>query len=212
MVRAQPGVGSGLEAGLLYGGSSYSFDGTAWDGRIEDAGGFRVRNAGGGNPTARIDATPLWTYLLGSLLAPCSGVADPVAMIDCINWAKNSGTVIFDVGIINSARFGFTPGVWELDFLTPGALYHIKEYRPVYLDTTYYGCNASSCLISHTPGVDDTGACMPDPVLTTCGTPGPGNRGLHAVTAYVLDQSILPPGAKTPSPGASNQRQYSLSE
>lgn len=212
MVKAQPGVGSALEDGLLYGGSSYSFDGSAWDGRIEDAGGFLVRSAGGGNPTARIDATPLWTYLLGGLPGPCSGVADPVAMIGCISWAKGSGTEIFDVNIINSARFGFTPGVWEPDFLTPGSLYHIKEYRPVYIDTTYYGCNASSCLISHTPGVPDTGPCLPAPVLTTCGTPGQGNRGLQAVTAYVLDQTILPDGAKTPSPGASNQRQYSLSK
>lgn len=210
-VRGQPGVGSGLEDGMLYGGSLFSSTGP-YPGRIQDSSGFLVRNNGAGNPQARIDDTPLWSFLKSALPAPCSGITTPAAMISCINWAKATGTEIFEDAIIGSPRFGFTPEVWSPDFLTPGSYYYIKDYRPVYIDTTYYGCDASNCVISHTAGVADAGACPNLAVLTTCGTPGAGNRSLDAVTAYVLSKDILPDVAKTPSPGAENQRRFNLSE
>ncbi len=214
MADGQPGVGSALEDGLLYGGSSYTIDGIPYPGRIEDSSGFLVRDAQGSTPAARIDDTTLWSYLAGGLPGPCSSatVDTPQEMVSCIGWAKSTGTEIFIDDIIFAPRFGFTPGVWELDFLTPGSAYHIKEYRPVYMDTTYYGCTSSSCDIVHTVGVADGGPCGPDPEFVTCGTPGPGNKGLDAVAAYILDPSILPDVAKTPNPGAANQRSYALSE
>jgi Flp pilus assembly protein TadG len=210
MVTGQSGVGSNLDIGLTQGGTFHS--NVPYDGRIEDAGGFLVRNAGGGNPESRVDNNPLWSYLLGGLSGACSAVSSPAQMVACIDQAKSSGTVIFTDSIVDSPRFGFTALMYEPGFLTPGADYHIQSYLPVFLDTTFYGCNASGCTIVHTPGVAETGACLPAPVQVTCGTPGPGNSGLDAITAYILDADILPAAAQTPFPGSANQRTFSLAE
>ena len=61
-------------------------------------------------------------------------------------------------------------------------------------------------------GVADSGACPPSPQQLTCGTPGNGNTGLQAVTSYILSPDILPEAAKTPYPGADNQRSFALVE
>jgi Flp pilus assembly protein TadG len=210
MVVGQPGVGSNLEDGLLYGGSVHSTTGP-YPGRL--AGSFLVRNSGGGNLEARIDNTPLWDFLTPTS-GDCSSasVDTPEEMVTCIASAKASGTVVFSDAIANSRRFAFTPAVWESDFLNPNSYYYVKGYQPVYLDATYYGCSDNSCDALHTVGVDDSGSCPEEPEFITCGTPGPGNRPLVAVTAYILDPEILPPAAKTPQPGAANQRSFNLSQ
>jgi hypothetical protein len=212
MAQGQSGVGSALEAGLVYGGSSYSLDGSSYDGAIEDGGGFKVRKSGGGKPEVKVDDTPLWDYLKSGLGGPsCGGVDTPAEMLACIAWAKSTGTEIFDESIVDSDRFGFTPEVAEFDFLTPGSYYHIIGYRPVFVDTTYWGCNSNGCEMVHTTGVADSGACPPAPELITCGTPGFHTNGLVAVTAYVLSATILPDEAKEPGPGSAGQRRYNLS-
>jgi hypothetical protein len=210
MAQGQSGVGSALEAGLVYGGTAHSLDGSSYDGRIEDGSGVRVRRSGGGGPEVRVDNAPLWSYLSYTSGA-CSGVNTPAEMLTCIAWAKSNNTEIFDDSIVDAARFGFTPEVAEFDFLTPGSYYHIIGYRPVYIDTTYYGCNSSGCGIVHTPGVSDTGICPPVPEFVTCGTAGRSTDGLVAVTAYVLSAGILPEVAQTPGPGQEGQRRYNLS-
>jgi hypothetical protein len=211
MVGTQPGNGSALETAMLYGSSVLSING-AYPGRIEGS-DFRVRNAGGSTPAADIDATPLWSFLKPGLGTECTGVSDPTAMIDCINWAKLNSTEIFEDSIITSKRFGFTPEVWEANFMTPSYEYHIKGYRPVYIDTTYYKCNNNGCNVAHTVGVADTGPCPVGPaVLITCGTPGDQSDNLTAVTAYILHPDILPPIAKEPGPGDDDQRFYNLSK
>jgi hypothetical protein len=213
MAQGQPGVGSALEAGLVYGGSGYSLDGSPYDGRIEDGSGFKVRNAGGGQPQTKVDDTPLWDYLKSTTTIPsCNGADEPDEMIACIADAKSAGAVVFEDSIVDAARFGFTPEVAEPTFLTPGSFYHIIGYRPVYIDTTFYGCNSSGCDIVHTPAVSDSGACPPGPESITCGTPGQQNKSLVAVTAYVLSAGILPDLAKEPAPGDDGQRRFSLSE
>ena len=220
MADGQPGVGSNLEDGMLYGGSAYAA--AAYPGRIQDSSGFLVRNSGGSTPEARIDPTPLWNYLVeDNDMAPLNGTACdndnafvPALMITCISLAKASNWVVFNGNLVTSTRFGWTPGVWEDDFLTPGQAYHIKGYQPVYIDTTFFGCNANGCDIMYTPGVADSGVCPsnpPDPQIT-CGTPGPKNKGLDAVTAYILSQSIVPDNAKSPAPGDPNQRSFNLTE
>jgi hypothetical protein len=212
MAQGQSGVGSALEDGMLYGGSAYSLDGTSYDGRIEDGSGFKVRNSGGSTPEVKVDDVALWNYLKGGLTGtPCDNVDEPAEMLACINWAKSTNTEIFKETIIESQRFGFTPEVKEPDFLTPGSYYHIVGYRPVFIDTTYYGCNASGCGIVHTPEIPDMGECPPSPEFVTCGTPGSKTKGLDAVTAYILEPEILPDVAKSPSPGEDGQRRYNLS-
>lgn len=213
MAQGQPGVGSNLEDGMLYGGSAHSTTGP-YPGRIQDSGGFLVRNAGGSKAAARIDNTTLWSFLKTGLGGLCNNtlVDTPAEMIACISSAKSTGTEIFENDIALSSRFGFTPDVWELTFLTPGQYYHIKGYRPVYIDTTYYGCNAGGCDVVHTTGVADSGPCPGVEEFITCGTPGAHNKNLQAVTAYVLDSSILPPAAKEPGPGSAAQRFFNLSD
>lgn len=213
MVKGQPGVGSALEDGLLFGGSAHSSKGP-YDGRIEDASGFKVRNGGGPNPAVWVDDIPLWTYLNANPLTPCdkSTVDTPAEMVACIDWAKSTSTEVFSDTIITSPRFGFTPEVYELDFLTPGSYYHIKDYRPVFIDTTFYKCTANKCNVVYTPGVIDSGPCPTDPEFITCGTPGNKNDDLNAVSAYILSASILPDVAKQPGPGEAGQRRYNLSD
>jgi hypothetical protein len=210
MVVGQPGVGSNLDVGLTQGGSANAV--APYDGRIEDSGGVTVRNAGGGNPATVIDDTTLWSFLIGGLTGPCNSVNSPAEMTACLNWAKSTGTVIFDDDIGDAPRFGFTALMYEDDFLTPGTTYHIESFLPVYLDATFYGCNANTCDIVHTVGVSDSGSCPPAPELLTCGIPGSHNRGLQAVTAYILDPDILPESVSTPFPGAVNQRSFALAE
>ncbi len=216
MADGQPGVATGLENGLLYGGSSYSLDGSSYDGLLEDGSGLLVRNSGGPKAAARVDDTPLWDYLAGGIPGvDCAGVNTPAEMLSCIAWAKANSVAIFDDSIITSQRFGFTPEVAEADFTSgSSAPYHIVGYRPVYVDTTFYGCSAgpNQCDIIHTPGVANADPCPVDPQWVTCGVPGAWNDNLNAVTAYVLSASILPEVARSPSPGEDGQRRFSLSE
>lgn len=215
MLKAQPGNGSALEQGLLYGDSAYSP--SPYNGRIEDSGGYKVRNSQGSTPTAWVNDVPLWSYLdTSSSLdgTPCDDatVNTPVAMEACVNWAKSGPTVVFNNDLVTAQRYGWVPQLWESSFGPPATVYHIKDYLPVYLDTTYYECNANSCFIQHTPGVADSGMCPNNPpdARITCGTPGGGNRSLNAISGYVLSQSIVPDNAKTPAPGSVNQRNYNL--
>ncbi|MEX2655550.1 MAG: hypothetical protein WD532_11050, partial [Acidimicrobiia bacterium] len=144
MARAQPGVGSqaSFEEGMLYGGSAYSTE--PYDGRLEDAGGYQVRNSQGSTAAVVLNNEPLWNYLLADPPGTdCDGVDTPEDMLTCISWAKANSQVIFKSGIgglVTAQRYGWTPAVWEDEFGTPSTDYHIKGYTPIYLDTTLYGC------------------------------------------------------------------------
>ena len=204
MAFGQPGVGSNLDPGLTVGGSVNSINGP-YPGRLSRGGNLMtVRGPQGGNPITTIDDTPLWDYLLPGV---CPGVSDVPGMQVCLN-AWTSG-VMFEDDIADAIRFGFVPEMWEDDFGTPGTPYHIEDFRPVYLDSTYYGCTANSCDIVHTPGMPDAGSCGVAPI-TTCGVPGSGNDGLVAVTAFILRADMLPEGARWPYPGDPNQVIFSL--
>jgi hypothetical protein len=214
-LNGQPGVGSGLEAGLAYGGTAYSA--AAYPGAIQDTSafptGFTVRNAGGPKGAVQLDNIPLWDYLLSNPPgSACDTVTNPVEMDGCLSFAKGAGLEVFDPSLADAGRFGWVPELLEADFT--GNPYHIAGFRPVYLDTTYYSCNATLCEIMHTPGVGSavTPACPATPPDTriTCGTPGNWNKDMAAVTAYVLSEAIVPDGAKAPPPGSSNQRSYNL--
>ncbi len=214
MVYAETGNQT-IEQGFLYGGSDYSA--VAYPGRIQqNSGGYLVRGPQGNTLAARIDSTPIWSYLRGSLGGtPCdkATVDTPPEMLACLAWARAGSHVIFNDDLVNARRFGWTPAVWETNFGQGSSVpYHIKGYQPVYLDTTFYGCNASQCSIMHTPGVADMGTCPSNPAdaQITCGTPGSGNKELVAISAYSLDTSIVPNNAKAPSPGSENQRTFNL--
>lgn len=225
VVDSQTGVGSGLEQGLVWGGSAYSP--TPYPGKIWHSAGTTVRDAGGPNPATRINDDPLWNYLIDdaddpSLSGtPCdddnilgaSPGERPSLMDACITYAKTSDKVIFNDDLAGTTRFGWVPHIWEATF--SGNPYYIRLFRPVYLDTTWYSCSSNSCDIMHTPGVpEDPEACPvePDETRITCGMPGDHNMTLQAVTSWILDPDIVPDNAKTPTPGSANQRTYALTE
>lgn len=219
LVDSQTGIGSNLEDGLLYGGSSYSP--SSYPGRIEDSSGYKVRNGGGSTPAAYVNDNPLWSYLSTSSslnFTPCDDttVVDPATMESCIAWAKANLKEVFNEHLVNDSRFGWVPELWESDFgaISSGKNYHIKDFRPVYLDTTWYKCNANSCAAMYTPGVGDSGSCPANPSepRITCGTPASKHDGLEALTAFVLSKDIVHDNAKSPSPGAENQRSYNLTD
>lgn len=224
-VYSQTGVGTqqAFEDGMFYGGNAYTSPTTSYPGRIQvSSGGFVVRNAQGPKAQVRVDNTPLWSLLVtptvanGLLGSPCdrNTVDTPAEMQLCLTWAKIQEKVIFTDALASSRRFGFTPLMWEQTIQLPSVPYHIKSFLPVYIDTTFFGCNASGCTIMHTPGVADSGSCPNNPANAqiTCGTPGAGNRNLDGVSAYVLSPSIVPLIAQNPSPGAINQLRFSLVE
>lgn len=214
MVYAETG-NIDIEPGLLYGGSAYSA--VPYSGRIQtDSSGYLVRGPQGATLAANVDHTPIWDFLRGDLGGtPCEAavVDTPSEMLACISWAKSQSRVIFRDDIVDAQRFGWTPSVFEADFSGGSAVpYHIKGYLPVYLDTTYFGCSADQCEIMHTPGVADSGTCPsspPEPQIT-CGTPGSGTKDLLAISAYILNASVVPDIAKQPSPGSLNQRTFNL--
>ena len=208
------GQATGLEQGMLYGGSAYAS--SSYPGRIESSSGILVRNGGGSTDPAVIDNTPLWTFLTGGGPFSCSSVSDPTSMLTCIADAKTAGSVIFNDNLVDSIRYGWTPTVWESNFSMGSSDYHIKQFLPVYIDTTFYGCNSNECQIMHTPGVidDGNGFCPNNPpnAQITCGTPGAKQDTLVGVTAYILSQAIVPDNAKTPVPGDDNQRSFNLTD
>lgn len=220
MVQGQPGVGSNLEEGMLYGSNAYTNPTVSYRGRIQvSSGGKLVRNSGGPKAAARVDDVPLWAYLstsssLNGTACDDAVVDTPALMVACISWAKANSQVVFNENLAGSIRFGFTPEVWEWDFENPSHWYYIKGFLPVYIDTTMFGCNNNRCTIMYTPGVADSGNCPNNPPVAeiTCGTPGSHNSGLEAVTAYILSRDIVPDNAKSPAPGDPNQRAFSLIE
>lgn len=217
MVYAQTG-NIDIEQGMLYGGSEYAD--VSYPGRLQLPGGFLVRGPQGSTVAARIDSTALWSFLSDAASlesTPCDDdvVDTPLEMLACIDWAKSTSTEVFDGNLASSKRFGWTPSVWEPDFTSgTSTAYHIKGYIPVYLDTTFFGCNNNGCDIMHTPGVANITTCPTNPVdaQITCGTPGSGNKDLEAITAYILSTAIVPANAKSPAPGDANQRSFNLNE
>ncbi|MDH5371892.1 MAG: Tad domain-containing protein [Acidimicrobiia bacterium] len=213
---AQPGVGSNLDDGLTFGGNAFSLDGSSYPGRLQDGGGVVVRNSGGPNPITRLNNTPLWNYLIGgnspgfcnTVYDIGTGIDTPTEMQACLDmWGAGVG-VIFEPTIKDAKRYAFVPE-FHIPFGTPGTEYRFKDFRPVYLNTTYYGCSAGTCSIVHTPGVSDTGGCGVDPI-ETCGTPGPWNNALEAVTAFIFKPGMLPADALDPFPGDDDEIEYAL--
>ena len=189
----QTGVVTGdFEDGLIWG------YGPTERGRLWDDSGFTVRNAGGGNPATTVDNTPLWDYLTTPGTCPHSGLVidETTEMITCLNsWAVADGQ-IFDDTIRDAPRFGLAPRLWTV--FGPGQWYFIEELPPVYLDTTYFGCNANGCDIVHVPDVSSIGACPTiststgtEPPDETCGIAGTHNKNLSAVTAYIMDPAMF---------------------
>ncbi len=196
-VKVQTGVVTGdFEDGLIWG------FGPTERGRLWDDAGLVVRAAGGGDPATKLDDQPLWSFLTSPGTCPHTGatVNSTLSMIACIDaWDPGQPTpIIFQDAIKDAPRLGLAPRLWTV--FGPGQWYFIDDLPPVYLDTSYFRCNANGCDIVHVPGISAgaTGAC---PTVTTstgteppdlpCGIGGAHNKNLSAVTAFILDPRMF---------------------
>lgn len=198
-VKVQTGVVAGdFEDGLIWG------FGPGERGRLWDDSGLVVRAAGGGDPATTFDDRPLWDFLApnpGRCPHTGNSVVDSTeSMIDCIDdWDPDQlEPIIFDDAIKDAERLALAPRLWTA--FGPGQWYFVEDLPPVYLDTSYFGCNATGCNIVHVPGISAgaTGACPTVPTSTgseppdlPCGIGGPHSLNLSAITAYILDARMF---------------------
>lgn len=121
----------------------------------------------------------------------------------------NVGTVLFgkdsdgdpdnfrwDITI--APRFGFVPLLWDTTFPTgQSAAVRFREFRPIYFQTMYLGCNNNSCNAVHNPG---------EPYTAVQANKGP----LDAISALALPLVTLPPGARDVAPAADQDLRITL--
>jgi Flp pilus assembly protein TadG len=152
-----------------------------------------------------LDNTPLWDHLNGSGQAMCGLGPTPTHddLIACIlNPANYSGGAwvggeIFDEDLVDNNRFGWVPLTHEA-VIGPGSIdVTIKDYRPVYIQTTLWGCNAMTCDLFFDPG---------EPFGS-----GPSNLKVEAVTAIAIPYDSLPESIKLAAPGTLGQIRHLLS-
>jgi hypothetical protein len=203
-----------ISAGLIYGSSNPTLEGRMMCkgslssdtsnedypvGSYESADCVTINNS---HPEA-FDDSPLSDYINGGAPGTAPGgecapgqVTDRQGMEECISWWKSTGphgTSLFTTSILESPRFAGIP-ILDKD---PGggfSSYLITEFRPVYLETTYLGCNGVTCSIVHSPGEPSSGACS-SPIVATdasCGWPGNGNKIFEAMSAFILTLDMLP--------------------
>jgi hypothetical protein len=215
-VNVQTGVVQSIfEQGMTYGFGAGS-RGPMW-------GSMQWKAGNAGNPAVDLDDTPLWTYFEGN--AVCPGGNPPTntqEMVECLEeWEPDDG-VIFNSAIINSSRYNFAPRFWT-DFGSGAGWYLIEVLEPIYVNTSYWGCNASGkCAGIHAPGDAPTPieACVPppspytgdEPADFTCadGLPLPLSTNLNAVTSFNLDRRMLPQAALDPIQADGPLINYSL--
>lgn len=164
------------------------------------------------------DHSPLWDYVDSGAPGTAPGgecapgqTTDRQGMEECIDWWKDnapekwlspgvmnpSWQPLFSTDILESPRFAGVP-ILDSDPGGGTGSYLITEFRPIYLETTYLGCNANTCSIVHSPGEHSTSSpppACPNPLTASdwsCGWPGTGNKNFEALSAFILDLEMLP--------------------
>lgn len=157
-----------------------------------------------------LDNTGLWGHFNGTEPATCSTASDHDAVTACLTDPSNyavdpmSGELVWNRGVIfnddisDSPRFGWVPLIYENSLGPGGTTVTIEEFRPVYIQTTFWGCNASSCSLIWDPG---EGAP----------TPGPNNKRVEAATALKIPFLALPERLREAAPGTPGQVHYLIS-
>lgn len=177
----------------------FAGDGAGLDGKLET--GSNLVNVRGKN----LDNTPLWDFLTPTGELFCAPVADPITDHDqmeaCLALYKSSGATaeLFSSDIIEAARWGWVPLFHGTDLGNGTTSLTIKDFRAVYIQTTFMGCNANTCDV-----IWDPGEALPGP--------GPSNVRIEAATAFQLPESSLPKNARLSQPGSGSEVQYLLSK
>jgi len=158
-----------------------------------------------------LDHTGLWEFLTGGA---CPGTDDHHEMLDCLNnWILADGP-IFTSDIATHGRFAAVPVFWTTP-TGPGD-FTIKEFKPVWIETIYFDCDANTCDTVHSPGspASDPGACS-DPLAGTrnCGwgdTSGPDT--VEGMLAFQLEPEMLPASLADTFPVIDVERTYALTK
>jgi hypothetical protein len=155
----------------------------------------------------KLDHSPLWTYITpGANAQALGGGCDPGAwtkkgrdkMETCIAnwkaWPTPHTISLFTDDIAKSPRFAGVPILDKDPGNGTSVKYTIKEFKPVYLETLYLGCNANTCSTVHSPGEVSTGSCPAKitPADWSCGWPGNGAKPMEAMSAFILELDMLP--------------------
>jgi hypothetical protein len=147
-----------------------------------------------------LDNKPLWDYLNGAGTTLCGAVSDHDAMVACLHSSYNPAVhgTIFLESLNESPRFGWVPLIHENTLGPGGTTVTIKEFRPVFIQTTLWGCNAAGCDLEWDPGEAPP-------------TPGPNNKRVEAATAIQIPLGALPESLREVAPGTPGQVDYLLS-
>jgi Flp pilus assembly protein TadG len=184
------------------------------DGRLTQAGGPTTNVAGNA-----IDHRPLWFYLTSSGRSFCenyTGTAfsgapgDHDLLVSCLrepthydaagNWDEG---VIFESTLADAERFAWVPLFFDTTLGNGSTDHNIQDFRPVYLQTTFWKCNAGGCRFIHDPGELPLGG--------TGG--GPGNSSIEALTAIQMPLGALPTSISVDgNPDSAGTLVYSLIE
>ena len=144
-----------------------------------------------------LDNARLSSYLNSAGRSLCGSGVDHTQMITCLQGYNSSMGVIFDDSIADSPRFGWVPLFHEATLGPGNTTLTIKDFRPVYIQTTLWGCNANSCDLVWDPG---------EPF-----GPGPNNVKIEASSAIQIPGDALPSGVVAGQPGSDSQVEYLLS-
>ena len=153
-----------------------------------------------------IDHTPLWYYITPGASDESGGacvpaITDRAGMDACLTaWKAWGGHTVslFEPELSASPRFAAVP-VLDND---PGGgfgTYLITGFLPIYIETIYFKCNANTCDVVHSPGEHSDDAqppACPSPLtasISSCGWPNNGNKGIEAVSSFVMTLDMLAP-------------------
>lgn len=169
------------------------------NGFIDGSGGYPGRLTNSTNLYTQggksFDNTALSAYLNANGRALCtSAVGAPGAapllwnhdeMATCLAAWTSANGVIFEDTINDAARFGWVPLFYGVTLGNGNTTLNIEEFRPVFIQTTFWKCNSTSCDAIHDPAEPIMGAIA-------------GNANLEAVTGLQLPKQALPPIAREP--------------
>lgn len=134
---------------------------------------------------------PLWEHLNSTGQALCGSVTSHEQLITCLAGYNSSTGAIFKEEIIEDSRFGWVPLFHGTDLGNGTTTLTIKKFKPIYVQTTYWGCNASGCDIEFDPG---------EPLANN-----PGNVRIEAATAVAFPAGSLPKWITDAGPGTGTQ-------
>ena len=178
----------------------------------------------------QVDHTPLWNFLEDNITETdpadaCDGSGAAAVdtyseMVGCLqawhDWDAIAGNdhsePLFKIGVKDAPRFAAVP-ILSADPSNGSGSYTIEDFRPVYLDTVYLKCNANTCDVVHSPGIPNSGTC-PNPITSSaksCGWNEAGNKGVVAMTSYVLTVEMLPLEIQEKFPATVGTVVYNLS-